>query len=155
VLPVIGKLAIIELERPGTMIEGEARRQAGGSDASQGKWRGMIGAAHQAVARARQAIGLRPGRHHGEDRLITGACCDLGGHNTSSADAFLSPGKRLKLPVVDIVEVGAGGGAARSAPGSTRGGLPVGTGVGRPADTGRCATGSRGGAWPTVTEPDC
>src|SRR5262249_44504945 len=109
---------------------------------------GMIGAGHLArLLGFPQAIGFDMGGTTAKTTLITDGIAPIA-EGYVIGDEFA--GQPMQLPVVDIVEVGAGGGSLAGR--ADGGGLHVGpTSAG--ADPGPVCYG-RGGAEPTVTDAD-
>jgi N-methylhydantoinase A len=141
-----GQIAIMR-SNGGTMSIGEARRQPVAMMES-GPVAGMIGAAHLArFLGIGQAIGFDMGGTTAKTALITGGVLPIE-EGYLIGDAFT--GQPMQLPVVDIVEVGAGGGSIAWC--DDNGGLHVGP-VSAGADPGPVCYG-RGGALPTVTDAD-
>jgi N-methylhydantoinase A len=131
----------------GTMSIGEALRQPVAMMES-GPVAGMIGAAHLArLLGIRQAIGFDMGGTTAKTALINDGVLPIE-EGYVIGDAFT--GQPMQLPVVDIVEVGAGGGSIAWIDDS--GGLHVGP-VSAGADPGPVSYG-RGGEQPTVTDAD-
>jgi N-methylhydantoinase A len=141
-----GQIAIMR-SNGGTMSIGEARRQPVAMMES-GPVAGMIGAAHLArLLGIRQAIGFDMGGTTAKTALINDGVLPIE-DGYVIGDAFT--GQPMQLPVVDIVEVGAGGGSIAWIDES--GGLHVGP-VSAGADPGPVCYG-RGGGQPTVTDAD-
>jgi len=141
-----GQIAIMR-SNGGTMSIGEARRQPVAMMES-GPVAGMIGAAHLArLLGIRQAIGFDMGGTTAKTALINNGVLPIE-EGYVIGDAFT--GQPMQLPVVDIVEVGAGGGSTAWIDDS--GGLHVGP-VSAGADPGPVCYG-RGGERPTVTDAD-
>jgi N-methylhydantoinase A len=141
-----GQIAIMR-SNGGTMSIGEARRQPVAMMES-GPVAGMIGAAHLArLLGIRQAIGFDMGGTTAKTALINGGVLPIE-EGYVIGDAFT--GQPMQLPVVDIVEVGAGGGSIAWIDDS--GGLHVGP-VSAGADPGPVCYG-RGGERPTVADAD-
>jgi N-methylhydantoinase A len=141
-----GKIAIMR-SNGGTMSIDEARRQPVAMMES-GPVAGMIGAAHLArLLGLRQVIGFDMGGTTAKTSLITDGVLPIE-EGYVIGDAFT--GQPMQLPVVDIVEVGAGGGSIAWV--DEGGGLHVGP-VSAGADPGPVCYG-RGGAQPTVTDAD-
>jgi N-methylhydantoinase A len=141
-----GQIAIMR-SNGGTMSIGEARRQPVAMMES-GPVAGMIGAAHLArLLGIRQAIGFDMGGTTAKTALINDGVLPIE-EGYVIGDAFT--GQPMQLPVVDIVEVGAGGGSIAWIDDS--GGLHVGP-VSAGADPGPVCYG-RGGEQPTVTDAD-
>ena len=142
-----GNIAIMR-SNGGTMSIDEARRMPVAMMES-GPVAGMIGAgASREAPRHRARHRLRHGRHHGED---------LADRRRRAADRRRlrdrrrsTPASRCSCPVVDIVEVGAGGGSIAWC--DDTGALHVGP-VSAGADPGPACYG-RGGKAPTVTDAD-
>src|SRR5215467_8306950 len=131
----------------GTMSIGEARRQPVAMMES-GPVAGMIGAAHLArLLGIRLAIGFDMGGTTAKTALINDGVLPIE-EGYVIGDAFT--GQPMQLPVVDIVEVGAGGGSLAWI--DDGGGLHVGP-VSAGADPGPVCYG-RGGEQPTVTDAD-
>jgi len=146
VLQFSGKIAIMR-SNGGTMSIGEARRQPVAMMES-GPVAGMIGAAHLArLMGIKQAIGFDMGGTTAKTALITGGVLPIE-EGYVIGDAFT--GQPMQLPVVDIIEVGAGGGSIAWV--DDGGGLHVGP-VSAGADPGPVCY-ARGGALPTVTDAD-
>src|SRR5580704_678625 len=146
VLQFSGKIAIMR-SNGGTMSIGEARRQPVAMMES-GPVAGMIGAAHLArLLGLKQAIGFDMGGTTAKTALITGGVLPIE-EGYVIGDAFT--GQPMQLPVVDIVEVGAGGGSIAWC--DDNGGLHVGP-VSAGADPGPVCY-ARGGELPTVTDAD-
>ena len=141
-----GQIAIMR-SNGGTMSIGEARRQPVAMMES-GPVAGMIGAAHLArVLGMKQAIGFDMGGTTAKTALINDGVLPIEeGYVIGDA----STGQPMQLPVVDIVEVGAGGGSIAWI--DDGGGLHVGP-VSAGADPGPVCYG-RGGRQPTVTDAD-
>jgi N-methylhydantoinase A len=141
-----GQIAIMR-SNGGTMSIGEARRQPVAMMES-GPVAGMIGAAHLArLLGIKQAIGFDMGGTTAKTALITGGVLPIE-EGYTIGDVFT--GQPMQLPVVDIVEVGAGGGSIAWI--DDNGGLHVGP-VSAGADPGPACYG-RGGGEPTVTDAD-
>jgi N-methylhydantoinase A len=141
-----GQIAIMR-SNGGTMSIGEAQRQPVAMMES-GPVAGMIGAAHLArLLGIRQAIGFDMGGTTAKTALINDGVLPIE-EGYVIGDAFT--GQPMQLPVVDIVEVGAGGGSIAWIGDS--GGLHVGP-VSAGADPGPVCYG-RGGEQPTVTDAD-
>jgi N-methylhydantoinase A len=141
-----GHIAIMR-SNGGTMSIGEARRQPVAMMES-GPVAGMIGAAHLApLLGIRQAIGFDMGGTTAKTALINDGVLPIE-EGYVIGDAFA--GQPMQLPVVDIVEVGAGGGSIAWI--DDTGGLHVGP-VSAGADPGPVCYG-RGGEQPTVTDAD-
>jgi N-methylhydantoinase A len=141
-----GQIAIMR-SNGGTMSIGEARRQPVAMMES-GPVAGMIGAAHLArLLGIRQTIGFDMGGTTAKTALINDGVLPIeAGYVIGNAFT----GQPMQLPVVDIVEVGAGGGSIAWIDES--GGLHVGP-VSAGADPGPVCYG-RGGEQPTVTDAD-
>ena len=145
-----GQIAIMR-SNGGTMSISEARRQPVAMMES-GPVAGMIGAAHLArLLGIERAIGFDMGGTTAKTALIAGGVLPIE-EGYVIGDAFT--GQPMQLPVVDIVEVGAGGGSIAWC--DDNGGLHVGpgqrrrrsrAGVLRPrrrtADRDRCGPGAR------------
>jgi N-methylhydantoinase A len=141
-----GKIAIMR-SNGGTMSIAEARRQPVAMMES-GPVAGMIGAAHFAkLLGIEQAIGFDMGGTTAKTALIAGGSLAIE-EGYVIGDEFT--GQPMQLPVVDIVEVGAGGGSIAWC--DDNGGLHVGP-VSAGADPGPVCYG-RGGELPTVTDAD-
>ena len=141
-----GQIAIMR-SNGGTMSIGEARRQPVAMMES-GPVAGMIGAAHLArVLGMKQAIGFDMGGTTAKTALINDGVLPIE-EGYVIGNAFT--GQPMQLPVVDIVEVGAGGGSIAWI--DDGGGLHVGP-VSAGADPGPVCYG-RGGRQPTVTDAD-
>jgi N-methylhydantoinase A len=141
-----GQIAIMR-SNGGTMSISEARRQPVAMMES-GPVAGMIGAAHLArLLGIGQAIGFDMGGTTAKTALIAGGVLPIE-EGYVIGDAFT--GQPMQLPVVDIVEVGAGGGSIAWC--DDNGGLHVGP-VSAGADPGPACYG-RGGTAPTVTDAD-
>jgi len=141
-----GQIAIMR-SNGGTMSIGEARRQPVAMMES-GPVAGMIGASHLAqLLGIRQAIGFDMGGTTAKTALINDGVLPIEAGYVIG-DAFT--GQPMQLPVVDIVEVGAGGGSIAWIDDSC--GLHVGP-VSAGADPGPVCYG-RGGEQPTVTDAD-
>jgi N-methylhydantoinase A len=141
-----GNIAIMR-SNGGTMSVGEARRQPVAMMES-GPVAGMIGAAHLArLLGIERAIGFDMGGTTAKTALISGGVLPIE-EGYLIGDAFT--GQPMQLPVVDIVEVGAGGGSIAWC--DENGGLHVGP-VSAGADPGPACYG-RGGTVPTVTDAD-
>ncbi|MCL2429496.1 MAG: hydantoinase/oxoprolinase family protein, partial [Alphaproteobacteria bacterium] len=141
-----GQIAIMR-SNGGTMSVTEAHRQPVAMMES-GPVAGMIGAAHLArLLGIRQAIGFDMGGTTAKTALINDGVLPIE-EGYVIGDAFT--GQPMQLPVVDIVEVGAGGGSIAWIDDS--GGLHVGP-VSAGADPGPVSYG-RGGERPTVTDAD-
>ena len=131
----------------GTMSVGEARR-APVSMMESGPVAGMIGAGRvAALLGIESAIGFDMGGTTAKTSLITGGIAPIE-EGYVIGDAFT--GQPMQLPVVDIVEIGAGGGSIAWC--DRLGGLHVGP-VSAGADPGPACYG-RGGEQPTVTDAD-
>jgi N-methylhydantoinase A len=131
----------------GTMSVGEARR-APVAMMESGPVAGIIGAGRvAALLGIQRAIGFDMGGTTAKASLITGGVPPIEGGYVIG-DAFT--GHPMQLPVVDIVEVGAGGGSIAWC--DQLGGLHVGP-VSAGADPGPACYG-RGGEKPTVTDAD-
>jgi N-methylhydantoinase A len=125
----------------------EARRQPVAMMES-GPVAGMIGAAHLArLLGIKQAIGFDMGGTTAKTALINGGVLPIE-EGYVIGDPFT--GQPMQLPVVDIVEVGAGGGSIAWI--DDNGGLHVGP-VSAGADPGPVCY-ARGGERPTVTDAD-
>jgi len=141
-----GKIAIMR-SNGGTMSIAQARRQPVAMMES-GPVAGMIGAAYLArLLGIHQAIGFDMGGTTAKTSLITGGVLPIE-EGYVIGDTFT--GQPMRLPVVDIVEVGAGGGSIAWI--DDGGGLHVGP-VSAGADPGPVCYG-RGGDKPTVTDSD-
>jgi N-methylhydantoinase A len=141
-----GQIAIMR-SNGGTMSVGEARR-APVAMMESGPVAGMIGAGRIAqLLGIERAIGFDMGGTTAKTALITGGIPPIE-EGYVIGDAFT--GQPMQLPVVDIVEVGAGGGSIAWCDGL--GGLHVGP-VSAGADPGPACY-SRGGVEPTVTDAD-
>jgi N-methylhydantoinase A len=141
-----GQIAIMR-SNGGTMSIGEARRQPVAMMES-GPVAGMIGAAHLArLLGIRRTIGFDMGGTTAKTALINDGVLPIE-EGYVIGDAFT--GQPMQLPVVDIVEVGAGGGSIAWIDDS--GGLHVGP-VSAGADPGPVCYGL-GGEQPTVTDAD-
>jgi N-methylhydantoinase A len=141
-----GQIAIMR-SNGGTMSIAEARRQPVAMMES-GPVAGMIGAAHLArLLGISQAIGFDMGGTTAKTALINDGVLPIE-DGYVIGDAFT--GQPMQLPVVDIVEVGAGGGSIAWIDDSR--GLHVGP-VSAGADPGPVCYG-RGGEQPTVTDAD-
>jgi N-methylhydantoinase A len=141
-----GKIAIMR-SSGGTMSIAEARR-APVAMMESGPVAGMIGAGHLArLLGIEQAIGFDMGGTTAKTALIAGGVLQIA-QGYVIGDAFT--GQPMHLPVVDIVEVGAGGGSIAWC--DDNGGLHVGP-VSAGADPGPACYG-RGGERPTVTDAD-
>ncbi len=141
-----GKIAIMR-SNGGTMSIAQARREPVAMMES-GPVAGMIGAGHLArLLGIRQAIGFDMGGTTAKTTLMTDGIAPIA-EGYVIGDEFT--GQPMQLPVVDIVEVGAGGGSIAWC--DNGGGLHVGP-KSAGADPGPVAYG-RGGAEPTVTDAD-
>ncbi len=141
-----GQISIMR-SNGGTMSIGEARR-APVAMMESGPVAGMIGAGRVAeLLGIACAIGFDMGGTTAKASLITGGAPPIE-EGYVIGDAF--SGQPMQLPVVDIVEVGAGGGSIAWS--DERGGLHVGP-VSAGADPGPACYG-RGGKEPTVTDAD-
>jgi N-methylhydantoinase A len=141
-----GQIAIMR-SNGGTMSVGEARR-APVAMMESGPVAGMIGAGRVAqLLGIERAIGFDMGGTTAKTSLITGGVPPIE-EGYVIGDAFT--GQPMQLPVVDIVEVGAGGGSIAWC--DAIGGLHVGP-VSAGADPGPACYG-RGGVEPTVTDAD-
>ncbi len=141
-----GQIAVMR-SNGGTMSIAEARRQPVAMMES-GPVAGMIGAAHLAqLLGIRQAIGFDMGGTTAKTALISDGVLPIE-EGYVIGDAFT--GQPMQLPVVDIVEVGAGGGSVAWIDDSS--GLHVGP-VSAGADPGPVCY-ARGGKQPTVTDAD-
>ncbi len=141
-----GQIAIMR-SNGGTMSVGEARR-APVAMMESGPVAGMIGAGRVAeILGIERAIGFDMGGTTAKTSLITGGVPPIE-EGYIIGDAFT--GQPMQLPVVDIVEVGAGGGSIAWC--DERGGLHVGP-QSAGADPGPACYG-RGGEEPTVTDAD-
>jgi N-methylhydantoinase A len=141
-----GQIAIMR-SNGGTMSIGEARRQPVAMMES-GPVAGMIGAAHLArLLGIRQAIGFDMGGTTAKTALITDGVLPIE-EGYVIGDIFT--GQPMQLPVVDIVEVGAGGGSIAWV--DDNGGLHVGPVSAGAAPGPVCY--QRGGERPTVTDAD-
>jgi N-methylhydantoinase A len=141
-----GKIAIMR-SNGGTMSSAQARREPVAMMES-GPVAGMIGAGHLArLLGIRQAIGFDMGGTTAKTTLITDGTAPIE-EGYVIGDEFT--GQPMQLPVVDIVEVGAGGGSIAWC--DDHGGLHVGP-VSAGADPGPVCYG-RGGADPVVTDAD-
>jgi N-methylhydantoinase A len=146
ILSFTGKISIMR-SNGGTMSIAEARRQPVAMMES-GPVAGMIGAACLArLLGIHQAIGFDMGGTTAKTSLITGGVLPID-EGYVIGDAFT--GQPMRLPVVDIVEVGAGGGSIAWI--DEGGGLHVGP-VSAGAEPGPVCYG-RGGEKPTVTDAD-
>jgi N-methylhydantoinase A len=141
-----GQIAIMR-SNGGTMSVGEARR-APVAMMESGPVAGMIGAGRIAqILGIERAIGFDMGGTTAKTSLITDGVAPIE-EGYLIGDAFT--GQPMQLPVVDIVEVGTGGGSIAWC--DERGGLHVGP-HSAGADPGPACYG-RGGAEPTVTDAD-
>jgi N-methylhydantoinase A len=141
-----GQVAIMR-SNGGTMSVGEARR-APVAMMESGPVAGMIGAGRVAeLLGIERAIGFDMGGTTAKTSLITAGVPPIE-EGYVIGDAFT--GQPMQLPVVDIVEVGAGGGSIAWC--DARGGLHVGP-VSAGADPGPACYG-RSGVEPTVTDAD-
>jgi N-methylhydantoinase A len=141
-----GKIAIMR-SNGGTMSIAQARRDPVAMMES-GPVAGMIGAGHLArLLGIAQAIGFDMGGTTAKTTLITNGIAPIA-EGYVIGDEFT--GQPMQLPVVDIVEVGAGGGSIAWRDDS--GGLHVGP-KSAGADPGPVCY-ARGGAEPTVTDAD-
>ena len=141
-----GKIAVMR-SNGGTMSIAEARRRPVAMMES-GPVAGMIGAGHLArLIGIEQAIGFDMGGTTAKTALIAGGVLPIA-EGYVIGDAFT--GQPMQLPVVDIVEVGAGGGSIAWC--DENGGLHVGP-VSAGADPGPACY-RRGGDKPTVTDAD-
>jgi N-methylhydantoinase A len=141
-----GHIAIMR-SNGGTMSIGEARRHPVAMMES-GPVAGMIGAAHLArLLGIKQAIGFDMGGTTAKTAFIAAGELSIE-EGYAIGDTFT--GQPMQLPVVDIVEVGAGGGSIAWIEDS--GGLHVGP-ISAGADPGPVCYG-RGGERPTVTDAD-
>src|SRR5262249_18256558 len=141
-----GQIAIMR-SNGGTMSLGEARREPVAMMES-GPVAGMIGAGRlAALLGIERAIGFDMGGTTAKCTLITGGVAPIE-EGYVIGDEFT--GQPMQLPVVDIVEVGAGGGSLAWCDGG--GGLHVGP-VSAGADPGPACYG-RGGTAPAVTDAD-
>ncbi len=141
-----GQIAIMR-SNGGTMSVGEARRSPV-SMMESGPVAGMIGAGRVAkLLGIERAIGFDMGGTTAKTSLITGGVPPIE-EGYLIGDAFT--GQPMQLPVVDIVEVGAGGGSIAWC--DERGGLHVGpqSASAEPGPACYC----RGGEEPTVTDAD-
>ena len=139
-----GQIAIMR-SNGGTMSIGEARRQPVAMVES-GPVAGMIGAAHLAgLLGIKQAIGFDMGGTTAKTAFIAAGVLPIE-EGYVIGDIFT--GQPMQLPVVDIVEVGAGGGSIAWI--DDGGGLHVGP-ISAGADPGPVCYG-RGGERPTVTD---
>jgi N-methylhydantoinase A len=140
-----GKIGIMR-SNGGTMSIGQARREPVAMMES-GPVAGMIGAGRLAsLLGIERAIGFDMGGTTAKTTLITGGIAPIE-EGYVIGDEF--SGQPMQLPVVDIVEVGAGGGSLAWC---DDGGLHVGP-VSAGADPGPACYG-RGGAQPAVTDAD-
>jgi N-methylhydantoinase A len=141
-----GKIAIMR-SNGGSMPIAQARREPVAMMES-GPVAGMIGAGHLArLLGIAQAVGFDMGGTTAKTSLITDGIAPIE-DGYIIGDEFT--GQPMQLPVVDIVEVGAGGGSVAWC--DQKGGLHVGP-VSAGADPGPVCYG-RGGAAPTVTDAD-
>ena len=141
-----GKIGIMR-SNGGTMSIGQARREPVAMMES-GPVAGMIGAGRLAsLLGIERAIGFDMGGTTAKTTLITGGIAPIE-EGYVIGDEF--SGQPMQLPVVDIVEVGAGGGSLAWC--DDGGGLHVGP-VSAGADPGPACYG-RGGAQPAVTDAD-
>src|SRR5712691_1276968 len=141
-----GKVAIMR-SNGGTMSLGQARREPVAMMES-GPVAGMIGAGRLAnLLGIERAIGFDMGGTTAKCTLITSGIAPIE-EGYVIGDQFT--GQPMQLPVVDIVEVGAGGGSLAWC--DAGGGLHVGP-VSAGADPGPACYG-RGGAAPAVTDAD-
>ena len=141
-----GQIAIMR-SNGGTMSIGEARRRPVAMMES-GPVAGMIGAAHLArLLGIKQAIGFDMGGTTAKTAFIAAGVLPIE-EGYVIGDVFT--GQPMQLPVVDIVEVGAGGGSIAWI--DDHSGLHVGP-VSAGADPGPVCYG-RGGGQPTVTDAD-
>ncbi len=141
-----GQIAIMR-SNGGTMSVGEARR-APVAMMESGPVAGMIGAGRVAqILGIERAIGFDMGGTTAKTSLITEGVAPIE-EGYVIGDAF--SGQPMQLPVVDIVEVGAGGGSMAWC--DERGGLHVGP-QSAGADPGPACYG-RSGVEPTVTDAD-
>ena len=141
-----GKIAIMR-SNGGTMSIAQARREPVAMMES-GPVAGMIGAGRLAgLLGIERAIGFDMGGTTAKCALITGGIAPIA-EGYFIGDQFT--GQPMQLPVVDIVEVGAGGGSLAWC--DTSGGLHVGP-VSAGADPGPACYG-RGGAAAAVTDAD-
>ena len=141
-----GKIGIMR-SNGGTMSIGQARREPVAMMES-GPVAGMIGAGRLAsLLGIERAIGFDMGGTTAKTTLITGGVAPIE-EGYVIGDEF--SGQPMQLPVVDIVEVGAGGGSLAWC--DDGGGLHVGP-VSAGADPGPACY-SRGGAQPSVTDAD-
>jgi N-methylhydantoinase A len=141
-----GKIAIMR-SNGGTMSIAQARREPVAMMES-GPVAGMIGAGHLArLLGIRQAIGFDMGGTTAKTTLVSDGVAPIA-EGYVIGDEF--SGQPMQLPVVDIVEVGAGGGSMAWR--DDGGGLHVGP-KSAGADPGPVCYG-RGGTQPTVTDAD-
>jgi N-methylhydantoinase A len=141
-----GQIAIMR-SNGGTMSAGEARR-APVAMMESGPVAGMIGAGRIAqILGIERAIGFDMGGTTAKTSLITDGVAPIE-EGYTIGDAF--SGQPMQLPVVDIVEVGTGGGSIAWC--DQHGGLHVGP-HSAGADPGPACYG-RGGTEPTVTDAD-
>ncbi|HEU5274347.1 MAG TPA: hydantoinase/oxoprolinase family protein [Xanthobacteraceae bacterium] len=141
-----GKIAIMR-SNGGTMSIAQARREPVAMMES-GPVAGMIGAGHLArLLGIRQAIGFDMGGTTAKTTLVSDGIAPIA-EGYVIGDEF--SGQPMQLPVVDIVEVGAGGGSMAWR--DDGGGLHVGP-KSAGADPGPVCYG-RGGTQPTVTDAD-
>ncbi len=141
-----GQIAIMR-SNGGTMSLGQARREPVAMMES-GPVAGMIGAGRlAALLGIERAIGFDMGGTTAKCTLITGGIAPIE-EGYVIGDEFT--GQPMQLPVVDIVEVGAGGGSLAWC--DAGGGLHVGP-LSAGADPGPACYG-RGGAAPAVTDAD-
>ncbi len=141
-----GNIAIMR-SNGGTMSIDEARRMPVAMMES-GPVAGMIGAAHLAkLLGIERAIGFDMGGTTAKTSLIAGGVLPI---EEGYVIGDLYTGQPMQLPVVDIVEVGAGGGSIAWC--DDTGALHVGP-VSAGADPGPACYG-RGGKAPTVTDAD-
>ena len=141
-----GQIAIMR-SNGGTMSVGEARR-APVAMMESGPVAGMIGAGRVAqILGIERAIGFDMGGTTAKTSLITDGVAPIE-EGYIIGDAFT--GQPMQLPVVDIVEVGTGGGSIAWC--DEHGGLHVGP-HSAGADPGPACYG-RGGTEPTVTDAD-
>src|SRR5262249_34893448 len=141
-----GQIAIMR-SNGGTMSLGEARREPVAMMES-GPVAGMIGAGRlAALLGVERAIGFDMGGPTAQWTLITAGIAPIE-EGYVIGDEFT--GQPMQLPVVDIVEVGAGGGSLAWC--DAGGGLHVGP-VSAGADPGPACYG-RGGTAPAVTDAD-
>jgi N-methylhydantoinase A len=142
----LGQIGIMR-SNGGTMSVGEARR-APVAMMESGPVAGMIGAGRvAALLGIERAIGFDMGGTTAKTSLISGGAPPIE-EGYVIGDAF--SGQPMQLPVVDIVEVGAGGGSIAWC--DQLGGLHVGP-ASAGADPGPACYG-RGGEQPTVTDAD-